>query len=141
VKRDDSAMMRPMNANPAHAALRRMLSNGPLTGWPRRPADQELLVELAAARFEHGREYREAEVNDTIRAWLETFCAPYGIDHVTMRRMLVDARHLVREKNGSAYRANTASPREEPAVDPAQVLEQVGDERAARKRSHPGSAS
>jgi len=130
-----------MSADPAREALRRMLSNGPLTGWPRRPSDQELLVELAAGRFEPGREYREAEVNDAIRAWLETFCAPYGIDHVTMRRMLVDARRLVREKNGSTYRTHPESPRGSGAVDPAQVLAQVSDERAARKRSHPGSAS
>jgi hypothetical protein len=117
-----------------------MLANGPLTGWPRRPADQDLLVELAAERFEPGREYREPEVNDTIRAWLETFCAPYGIDHVTMRRMLVDARLLTREKNGASYRSNPAGGRRAEAIDPAQVLAQIGDERAARKRGHAGSS-
>jgi hypothetical protein len=118
-----------------------MLANGPLTGWPRRPADQDLLVELAAERFEPGREYREPEVNDTIRAWLETFCAPYGIDHVTMRRMLVDARMLVREKNGSTYRANPAATARGEEVDPAQVLAQMSDERAARKRGHASGSS
>jgi hypothetical protein len=122
-------------------ALRRILSNGPLTGWPRRPSDQDLLVELAAVRFEPGREYREAEVNDTLRAWLETFCAPYGIDHVTMRRMLVDARLLAREKNGSTYRASAEAPRHVEALEPARVLAQVSDERAARKRGHAGGAS
>jgi hypothetical protein len=133
--------MSPETLDSARQALRRMLANGPLTGWPRRPADQELLVELAAERFEPGREYREAEVNDAIRGWLETFCAPYGIDHVTMRRMLVDARRLVREKNGSTYRTNPEAGRRDAPIEPAQVLAQMDDERAARKRGHAGGAS
>lgn len=127
-------------ADPERQALRRMLSNGPLTGWPRRPSDQDLLVELAAGRFEPGREYREAEVNEVLKGWLGTFCAPFGIDHVTMRRMLVDARLLLREKNGSTYRAGPEAMRRSEAVEPAQVLAQVSDERAARKRGH-GQAS
>ena len=83
--------------------LKRLLANGPLTGYPTRRADEELLLRMAAARFEFGRSYREAEVNDVLRSWLETFCAPYGIDHVTMRRRLVDTRFLVRDTAGAEY--------------------------------------
>ena len=76
----------------AHRDLKRLLANGPLTAVPKRPSDQQLLVTLAAAQFEMQRTYREDEVNETLKAWLQTFCEPFGIDHVTLRRLLVDSR-------------------------------------------------
>ena len=115
-------------------ALKRLLANGPLSAYPTRRADQELLLRLGAARFERGRAYTEREVNDILRAWLATFCAPYGIDHVSMRRYLVDARLLVRDTKGSTYRV--AAPAAEADTDPAQVLAQMRRERAVRKRAH-----
>ena len=114
--------------------LKRLLANGPLSAYPTRRADQELLLRLTAARFEPGRAYTEAEVNDVIAAWLETFCAPFGIDHVSMRRYLVDARLLVRDAAGSAYRV--AAPVQRADMEPAQVLAQIQRERAERKRQH-----
>src|SRR5437867_556076 len=62
-------------------ALKRLLANGPLTAYPTRRSDQQLLLRLAAARFEPARAYSEAEVNDILAAWLDTFCAPHSIDH------------------------------------------------------------
>ena len=122
-----------------HKALRRMLSNGPLTGVPRRREDEELLLRLAAARFEPGREYREPEVNELLESWLATFCEPYGIDHVTLRRGLVDARLLRRDTAGTIYRVDpdrVAALREEAeaAGEPAEVMEKIRAERAERKR-------
>lgn len=123
-----------------HRALKRMLANGPLTAVPKRPADQELLVALAAAQFEAEKVYGEAEVNEILKGWIETFCEPYGIDHVTLRRMLVDSRLLSRTPSGSTYRVNRARIGEMEAIaelDPAQVLEEVRSERASRKRARP----
>jgi hypothetical protein len=118
-------------------ALERLLANGPLTAIPKRPSDQKLLLTLAAARFEPGRIYREAEVNDMLEAWLLTFCEPYGIDHVSFRRMLVDSRLLARTRSGSEYQAKVAAREEsEPLPEPAQVLEQMRSERESRKRRH-----
>lgn len=119
--------------------LERLLANGPLTGWPRRPDDQALLVRLTAARFEAGRDYREAEVNDVVKEWLATFSAEFGIDHVTMRRALVDARLLVRDKSGALYRLDDARQDELAPlrdVEPGAILEQVQEGREARKRQH-----
>lgn len=121
-------------------ALRRLLANGPLTGWPRRPADQDLIVALTAARFEPGREYREAEVNEVIEAWLATFVAEYGIDHVSMRRALVDARFLVRDKAGATYHLDAARVHQEDAkLDPASLIAEIRAERADRKRRQQGA--
>ena len=119
-------------------ALRRLLANGPLDNVPKRPADQELLVRLAAATLDEGREYGEAELNEHLKTWLATFTAAYGIDHVTLRRMLIDSRLMARTKSGSMYALNPArregweSLRD---VRPEEVLEDVRREREARKRS------
>jgi hypothetical protein len=115
-------------------ALKRLLANGPLTGFPTRRADQDLLLRLTAARFEPQHAYTEAQVNEILRAWLATFCAPFGIDHVSMRRYLVDARLLARDTSGSTYRVAARPSHEE--SDPARVLAEIQRERAERKRQH-----
>jgi hypothetical protein len=117
--------------------LRRLLANGPLTGLPSRRDDVELLLQLAAARFESGRAYGEKDVNQALRQWLATFSEPYGIDHVSLRRELVDARLLVRDTSGSEYRLNPRRMRRDVAeAAPADVLAEIREERAARKRQH-----
>ena len=129
-----------MAADKTRTALKRMLANGPLTGLPVRRGDLELLLALAAPLFTAGRTYSEAEVNDVLRDWLATFCAPFGIDHVTLRRCMVDAGILQRDRSGSSYRIDPA--RIDPAhasVDLAQLLAEVAADRATRKRAHAAS--
>ena len=116
-------------------ALRRMLSNGPLTGMPKRPADQDLIAQMAALQFAPDRDYTEKQVNETLQTWLATFVAPYGIDHVTVRRMLVDAGLLARDNQGSTYRVVPAKLQPVDA-DPAAVMAQVASERRERKQQH-----
>lgn len=114
-----------------------MLANGRLTAVPRRPADQEVLVALAAAQVDAGKGCLESEVNERLKAWLGTISEPFGIDHVTLRRMLVDSGLLVRTASGSMYQVNEAKLGEIEAVrgiEPAGVLAEVRDERDLRKR-------
>ena len=126
------------NREDPRRALKRLLANGPLTAVPKRPADQQLLLVLAAARFESQRAYREAEVNEILKTWLETFCEPYGIDHVTLRRMLVDARLLKRPKSGASYEVDSQELGEAAAMSqPAEVLAEIRSERASRKQQRP----
>ena len=123
-----------------HRALKRMLSNGPLAAIPKRISDQHLLAALAAAQFEPGIVYGEGEVNDKLVAWTETFCDPEGLDHVTLRRMLVDSRLLIRTKSGSTYEVNRQKLDDVRAVgeiDPRTVLDEVRGERETRKRKRP----
>ena len=126
-----------MPANDARRALKRLLANGRLTSLPKRPADQALLVTLAAAQLDAHRSCVESEVNERLRAWLETVSEPFGIDHVTLRRMLVDSGFLKRTHSGSAYKVNADKAAQLEAVrglDPAEVLAQVREERDLRKR-------
>jgi hypothetical protein len=119
-----------------HRALKRMLANGPLTAMPKRLSDQHLIAALAAARFDPGREYREREVNEILEDWLATFCEPYGIDHVTLRRLLVDSRLLSRTTSGGSYRVSTGKMADVEA-DPAAILAAIRAERESRKRQRP----
>jgi hypothetical protein len=104
---------------------------------PKRPSDQQWLVTLAAAQFESQETYREVEVNETLKAWSATFCEPYGIDHVTLRRLLVDSRLLSRTTSGSTYCVNPERVAEIEAVatiEPGQLLAEIRHERESRKR-------
>lgn len=124
-----------------HRTLRRLLANGRLTAVPKRPADQEILLALAGSRLDPDRTYLEREVNDLLRMWLETISEPFGIDHVTIRRMLVDSGLLTRSKSGSTYRINlerVATLEAMGEVDPARVLTEVESDREHRKRLHAG---
>jgi hypothetical protein len=126
----------------AQKDLKRLLANGPLTAVPKRPSDQDLLAALAASQFEPHGTYREKEVNDKLKAWLQTFCEPFGIDHVTLRRLLVDSRFMSRTDSGSTYRVNPARVKEMEAIgtiEPVRVLAEIRSERESRKRRHPNT--
>ena len=62
------------------------------------------------------------------------------VDHVSLRRRLVDQRYLLRNPAGAAYRVNREKTAERlsPAaqsIDPGVVLASVESERARRKRA------
>lgn len=121
------------------ATLRRLLANGRLTAIPKSPADQQVLLALAASRFDPAHTYLERDVNELLKRWLETISEPYGIDHVTFRRMLVDSGLLNRTSSGSTYRIDPARLGEFEAlggVDSMAILAEVKREREERKRRH-----
>ena len=123
----------------ALADLKRLVANGPVEGWPGREGDQRLLKGLAACRFVPGESYTEKQASDRLREWLAGFCTARGLDHVTMRRELVDAGLLVRDKAGQSYAVNGARvgdfiAEDARMLDPATVLEAVRLERESRKR-------
>ena len=124
-------------------ALGRMLANGPLTHLPGRESDLAVLLALATWQLVPRRVYRESEVNEVLRKWIESFCSPGGVDHVTLRRCLVDARFLARDPAGSTYSvvlatAEQAIAAEARDVRPGDVLEVIRHERKNRKRVHAG---
>lgn len=71
----------------AHVQLA-FVRDGRLTSLPRRRAYLLAACDLLAARFETGRRYAEAEVNEIL--------AGDAPDHATLRRLLVDEGRLKR---------------------------------------------
>ena len=134
--------MAPIPRAQAERTLRRLLANGRLTALPKRPADQQTIAALAAARFTGGRTYTEAEVNEVLSGWLATVSDPYGIDHVTLRRMLVDLRLLVRTTTGSTYQLAAHDWLAALAgLAPAELLAEIDRSRSRRKRQHGGAGA
>jgi len=80
------------------AVVRAFVRDGRLAGVPAQASKRRLLLEHVAQSFEPGRDYPEREVNAVLRAWTEGG----GIDHVSLRRYLVDEGLLSRD--GNTYR-------------------------------------
>jgi hypothetical protein len=72
--------------------------------------DFGLVLAAAAAAFAPGRAYAEREVNDILREWLTHAGAMLDVDHVELRRWLVDNRLLDRDGFGRAYATGTPAP-------------------------------
>ncbi|NEB02007.1 DUF2087 domain-containing protein [Streptomyces sp. SID13726] len=76
--------------------LRTFVRDGRLVRLPARWARKKLVLEhIAEQTFEPGVEYPERVVNEKLRAWCEE---SDEIDHVTLRRYLVDLHHLRRSE-------------------------------------------
>jgi len=75
-----------------------------------RIADFNLMLAAAAHAFAAGRSYTEREVNDILRGWLAHEGSMLTVDHVELRRWLVDCRVLARDDYGRAYTLGAPSP-------------------------------
>lgn len=73
--------------------VRAFVRDGVLVGVPAQAGRRRTLLEHVAQSFEPGRGYDEKEVNAVLRAWT----AGGGVDHVTVRRHLVDEGLLARD--------------------------------------------
>ena len=72
--------------------------------WPKRSADRLLILLSIAACFDFDNaHYREVDVNDLIMTWNAHFGSHLNVDHITLRRELVDARILERSADGGTY--------------------------------------
>lgn len=72
-------------------------------GFPKKPLDRHILFISAALELEPGRTYSESELNDRLRLWTARFGEAVQLDHVTLRRFLVDEGYLRRDSAGAAY--------------------------------------
>ncbi len=85
--------------------MRPFVRDGRLTAMPAKLNRRRAVLDhLAAASFAPGRRYREPEVNDILRAWCD---GVPGVDHVAVRRYLIDLDILARE-DGLYWRAYEA---------------------------------
>ncbi len=91
----------------ADLVLRTFVRDGRLVRLPARWTRKKLVLRHIAERtFEPGVEYPERTVDEKLRAWCEDSDA---IDHVTLRRYLVDLHHL-RRSEGIYRRPTEAAP-------------------------------
>jgi hypothetical protein len=110
------------------------------SAFPRRLRDRHILYRSIIQRLDHDRKYPEAELNDALQRWLLDIGTCLGIDHVTLRRYLIDEHYLSRDANGNSYEVNpkgSAAIEFEPsiaAIDPFMLIQAAKDRVAERKR-------
>jgi hypothetical protein len=108
--------------------------------FPRRARDRAILLHALARAFADGSERTEKDVDARIQKWLLTTGRALEVDHVALRRALVDDGFLSREPQGAAYRAcfdyETRMPfaRGVVDVDPEAVVADAQALTAERKR-------
>jgi hypothetical protein len=103
--------------------------------------DQHVLFQSAVLRIEARRDYSEAELNEALKPWSATFGGGFGLDHVTLRRHLIDEGYLIRDAAGTTYTLNSEDPPvsfEETiaGLDHEAMLEQAWREREERRRKY-----
>ena len=73
-------------------------------GFPRRRRDREILMKSIRMLMDSARTYTEKEINELLRDWNRDVAPAIEVDHVTLRRHLVDWGYLERTADGSSYR-------------------------------------
>jgi hypothetical protein len=72
--------------------------------FPRARRDREILMQSILMSLDSARTYEEGEINDLLRTWQREVAPALEVDHVTLRRILVDYGRLERTASGSSYR-------------------------------------
>ena len=99
-------MSNPVTRDEFNSRLVELCVNGRITGFPRRTRDLHILMKSVVLTFDAAAEYSEREVNEELRLWMADICPSLEIDHVTLRRRLVDDGYVEREQDGSRYWAS-----------------------------------
>ena len=74
---------------------------------PKKHLDRHILFISAILKLEPGRPYSEKEINEELQVWIIRFGRNFGLDHVTLRRYLVDEKYLARDAAGGTYQLAT----------------------------------
>ena len=107
---------------------------------PRKQRDRHILLKSVVLLLGHGREYSEAALNDTLKSWLEAVGPGVRVDHVSLRRYLIDEGYATRDSAGHAYTicASAAGPDlfepELDGIDPLEAVRQARAEQEERRR-------
>lgn len=121
--------------------LARLLKSGRMKRLPKSHKEQKIFVALAASILDPRKAYNESELNEHLADWLSAFVRTNSLDHVTVRRYMVDLGFLLRDPEGRIYRTNQAvigtviTPAAR-MVQPAQIFEEQSILRAQRRHAH-----
>ena len=71
---------------------------------PKKELDRHILLISSILKIQPGRQYSEKAINEELQVWIIHFGRSFGLDHVTLRRYLVDEKYLVRDPAGGTYK-------------------------------------
>lgn len=89
-------------------AIKRGLTPGALLDAS--PEDFNLLLLSLRREFVTARRYNESDINEQLKNWLQTVGGMLEVDHVELRRWLVDLAILARDAYGRAYMVASVPP-------------------------------
>lgn len=129
-----------VNKQQTEKVLRRLLKGGVMKRMPKNRKDTEIFLALAASSFDPRNSYSENEINEHLIEWMADFTRPSALDHVTVRRCLIDHYFLSRSQSGSSYATNQTIINNviDPAarsIQPRYIFEDIQQEREIRKRA------
>jgi len=112
-------------------------------GFPRKRRQQHILLKSIALLLEQKQDYSEQQINDTLQKWLDTIGKSLEIDHISLRRSLVDEGYLTRDRAGRHYRVGEGDmdsmfEQAVNTVNPVTVIEEAEQRRDLRKREFLG---
>jgi hypothetical protein len=121
--------------------LRKLFNGGAIERVPKNRKDADVFLALAAARVDSQVTLSEPELNEQLSEWLDGVADQNALDHVTLRRDLVDYGFVLRDYEGTRYRTNQTVidqfiDREARTVLPSAVKSEVEQERARRRRAN-----
>lgn len=118
--------------------LRKLFNGGAIERVPKSRKDAEVFLALAAAQVESQALLTESELNEQLSQWLVGVADPDALDHVTLRRYLVDHAFLLRDTQGLQYQTNQAVisryiKADARTVQPSEVCAAVAQDRERRR--------
>lgn len=110
-------------------------------GLPRKRRDQHILAKSIVLMLNPEATYTEVELNSHLMDWLDRVGRAIQIDHVTLRRYLVDEGYVMRDPAGESYRVQRQarsnlfdSAIDE--IDPIVAIDEAINQRDERKRRY-----
>ncbi|MCB0194610.1 MAG: DUF2087 domain-containing protein [Anaerolineae bacterium] len=120
--------------------LETLCTKGGGRGLPRSGHDQQILFKSIVLTLDSQRAYTETDLNQALGQWLVQVGQTIEIDHVSLRRHLVDEGYISRDSAGGLYTVSTAaSDQFDPgidALDPATVIVEAQLERERKKQEY-----
>ncbi len=117
--------------------LTALCSGRGLTSFPRRQRDRHILLKSVTLTLDRKREYAEPELNLELQLWLSQVGESFHLDHINLRRHLIDEEFLGRSKDGSRYWVAVSSRRQlqfDPSVESLDVYSLIGESREKERQ-------
>lgn len=70
---------------------------------PKKQLDRHIVLISSILKIQPGRQHSEKEINEELQIWIIHFGRIFDLDHVTLRRYLVDEKYLMRGPAGGTY--------------------------------------
>ncbi len=131
-----------ISANEFKKRLVELCVQSRITTFPRKYRDRHIIFKSVVLMLDVKQMYSEAEINDGLRIWLADVAPSLQIDHLKLRRWMIEEFYLGRQRDGSRYWVAVFGPPEtifEPDVDDVdvhEILSQGRREMARRKQEH-----